>query len=84
MANPIPPRVYIDSVQPDDLRYGLLVLYADKEARIELPVTGPLSAQGDGVETARLALRELLAALQAAVESSSGIAWPHGRPPVQS
>jgi hypothetical protein len=84
MANPIPPRVYIDEVQPDDLRYRLLVSYTGKQATIEVPVTGPLSAQGDGVETARLALRELLAALQAAVESPSGILWPHGRPPAQS
>jgi hypothetical protein len=84
MANPIPPRIYIDSIQRGDLRYRLLVSYAGKQATIELPVTGPLSAQGDGVETARLALRELLAALQEAVESPAGIAWPHGRPPVQS
>jgi hypothetical protein len=77
------PIVYIDAIQPHDRRIHLLVLYADKEARIELPATTPLSAQEPGVETHRRALQELLSALQAAVESPAGIAWPHGRPPIQ-
>jgi hypothetical protein len=77
-----PASIYVEVLnrsKDEPERVTLNVRYADKEARIELPVPAPLFEREPGVEAYR---RELLALIEALGEwegSRGEIAW-HQRP----
>lgn len=63
------------SGEPD--RVVLLVTYADKEARIELPEASPSFDREPGEEIYRREVRELARALLEAADAPQGIRWPY-------
>ena len=62
-----------------NLRVRLDVRYGQKQAQIELPVGAAQFEREPGVEVYRRDLQELIAALQAAAASPTGILWPYRR-----
>ena len=73
-----PARIYVELLHgPREApeRITLNVRYADKEARIELPVPKPLFDREPGVEAYRRELHQLLEALGGWEASDEAIAW---------
>jgi hypothetical protein len=69
-------RASVSVERAEQKRVTLLVRYADKECRIELPVAEPLFDREPSVDAYRRELQTMLSALEEWEQSHEDIKWP--------